>query len=68
MHESEEKEREKEVWRHEREKEVPGMSGESQNFQLRVVLLGRAYQNVNNVIWKLKTSINEFFKYSVQIP
>ena len=26
-----------------REREVPGVSGESQNFQLRVVLLGRAH-------------------------
>jgi len=28
-HEWEEKEREKEVWRHKREKEVPGVSSES---------------------------------------
>ena len=27
----------------EREREGPGVSGESQNFQLRVVLLGRAH-------------------------
>ena len=56
-----------EAWERDREskKEVPGVSRESQNFQLSVVLLGRAHNLILFENWKLvwMSSLNIVFKH-----